>query len=268
MKTARLLTALGLGAMATTASAQLVTITDTTLGTSTRNGTLGATEYGNLSFFSTGIGSGFGNILGSNSRIYFDSSYSTGALNLGVQLGGGSLFDAGVIYIDSVSGGLGGTSTIEDTSDGGRRAISGDGGGNQSELTFASGFLADYAITLQDSFSGLFKIEGSGALTFVATLNLTPTGTPALQQREGELLLSQIGLVAGDSFRYVATYLNPNDAFRSNELHGHGGTVGSNIGQNPFTFDNFNVFVSVPEPTSMALLGLGLAGLLIFRRRA
>jgi len=267
MKSARLLTALGLGAIAASASAQLVTITDLTLGGSTRDGTLGAGEYGSLSYFSTGIGNGFGNVLGSNSRIYFDSSYSSGTLNLGVQLGGGGLFNSGVIYIDSISGGLAGTSTIEDTSDSGRSAISGDGGGSESELTFASGFLADYAITIEDSFSGLFQINGDGSLTYLTSLNLTPTGDASLQQREGELLLSQIGIAPGDSFRYVATYLNSGNAFRSDELNGHSTPLGGNIGQNPFEFDNYNLFVTVPEPTTAALLGAGLASLFIFGRR-
>jgi len=267
MNPARLLTALGLGAVVASASAQLVTITDLTSGGSTRDGTLNTGEYGSLSYFSTGIGSGFGNVLGSNSRIYFDSS-STGTLNLGLQLGGGGLFDTGVIYIDSVSGGLSGTSTIEDTSDGGRRAVSGDGLlGEQSELTFASGFLADYAITIEDSFSGLFQINNDGSLTYVTSLNLTPTGDASLQQREGELLLSQIGIAPGDSFLYVATYLNSGNAFRSDELHGHSTPLGGNIGQSPFEFDNYNLFVTVPEPTTAALLGAGLVSLFIFGRR-
>src|SRR5690349_9211144 len=91
------------------ANAQFQTIIDTTPGTSTRDGTLGAGEYGSLSFFSTGVNTGFGNVLfGSNSKLYWDSSLS-GALNFGIQLGGGGLFDAGVIYIDSKSGGLSGT---------------------------------------------------------------------------------------------------------------------------------------------------------------
>lgn len=256
----------GLILAANSVDAQLVTITDATLGTSTRDGTLNAGEYGSLTYFSSGSGSGFGNVLfGSGGKLYWDSSLG-GGLNFGVQLGGGGLNDAGVIYIDSVSGGLNNTTTIEDTGDSGRSAISGDGGGNQSELTFAAGFNADYAITIENGFSGLFKINGDGSLTFQTSLQLTPTGSGP-QQREGELLLSDIGLSTGGSFKYVGTYLNSGNAYRSDELNGQGTAPGGNIGQSPFTFDNYNTFNSVPEPASAALLGLGLlAGAFWVRR--
>jgi len=266
-QTKHLVTVLSLALFAaSSAPAQLITITDTTPGASTRDGTLNPGEYGGLTYYSSGIGSGFGNVLGSNSQIFFDASLG-GALNVGFQLGA-NLNDAGVIYIDSIGGGLTGTTTIEDTGDSGRSAISGDGGGNESELTFAAGFTADYAITLENNFSGLFRIENDGSLTFVTSLNLTPTGDASQQQREGELLLSDIGVSHGGSFNYVATYLNSGNAFRSDELHGHSTALGGNIGQNPFTFDNYNTFITpVPEPTSVALLGLGVTSLLIFSRR-
>src|ERR1043166_1326885 len=99
------------------ASAQLYTITDTTLGTSTRDGTLNAGDYNSLTYFSPGTNTGFGNVLfGTGGKLYWDSSLG-GALNFGIQLGGGSLLNVGVIYIDSISGGLSGTATIEDTGD-------------------------------------------------------------------------------------------------------------------------------------------------------
>ncbi|MSU58565.1 MAG: PEP-CTERM sorting domain-containing protein [Pedosphaera sp.] len=254
--------------VANNAFAQLTTITDTTLGTSTRDGTLNAGEYGSLTYFSGGVNSGFGNVLfGSGGKLYWDSSLG-GALNLGLQLGGGTQNgnDAGVIYIDSVAGGFNNTTTINDIQDGGRAAISGNGSfGGSSELTFASGFNADYAISIQSGFAGLFQLAsgGSGSLIFVTSLSLTPTGAGP-QQREGALLLSNVGLSFGGSFK-----LNPDNAFRSNELNGDA-YAGGNIGQSPFTVTGYNVFQSVPEPSSLTLLALGglCAARLWHRRRA
>ena len=271
MKAKLLVATLGVLAVTYAFAAPHNTIIDTTLGTSTRDGALNAGEYGNLTYFSSGTGSGFGNVLGSNSKIYWDSSYAGGALNLGIQLGGGGLFDRGVIYIDSVAGGFADTTTINDNGDPGRAAISGNGtGGGTSELTFAAGFNPDYAITIEDGFAGLFQLNagGAGSLGFVTTLNFTPTGNPSLQQREGELLLSDIGLLAGDSFKWVATYLNSGNAFRSDELNGQDTLPGGNIGNNPFTFDNYNLVQSVPEPATTTLLGVGLlAGVSWMRRK-
>ena len=68
-------------------------------------------------------------------------------------------------------------------------------------------------------------------------------------------------------FKYVVTYLNSDNAFRSDELNGHSTPLGGNIGQNPFTFDNYNLFQSVPEPGSVTLFSVGLLGMSWLRRR-
>jgi len=244
-----------------------ITIVDTTLGTATNNGAIAGGEYVGSS---AGINSGFGNIVGSSSLIHVDSS-SGGALNFGVQSGGGNFNDAAVIYIDSISGGIADTSGLEDTNDPGRSAISGDGdneSADQSEITFGANFRPDYAISIDNGFSGLFQLTtgGDGSLTFVASGNLNPTNNAAAQQREIDFTLANIGLTPGGSFKYVVTYLNPGNAFRSDEFHGVAQATANsgNIGQAPITLadTDFNLFTSVPEPGAMGVLALGAAALL------
>lgn len=70
---------------------------------------------------------------------------------------------------------------------------------------------------------------------------------------ELSLSLAVIGLVPGNSFKYVATYLNPANAYRSNEFQGVGVGFWSagNPGNDPLNsvvLSSYNVFVSaVPE---------------------
>jgi hypothetical protein len=244
-----------------------ITITDTTAGTATNNGAIAGGEYVGSS---VGINSGFGNVIGSNSAIHVDSS-SLGALNFGVQSGGGNFNDAAVIYIDSITGGVADTTGLEDTNDPGRSAISGDGdneSADQSEITFGANFRPDYAISIDNGFAGLFQLTpgGDGSLTFVASGNLNPTNNAAAQQREIDITLANIGLTPGGSFKYVVTYLNPGNSFRSDEFHGVAQATANsgNIGQAPITLadTDFNVFNSIPEPSSIGVLALGGAALL------
>lgn len=79
--------------------------------------------------------------------------------------------------------------------------------------------------------------------------------------------MSDIGLNLGDSFDFVATLLNVEEAFRSNELHGHAGSVAGHIGFGPFTFDNYNTFSSVPEPTLAVPISLGSCLLFVLATR-
>ena len=208
------------------------TITDTTTGTATNNGTVNVGEYVGST---VGINNGFGNVIGSASQLHIDSSH-TGALNFGLITGalafGGN--DAMVIYIDTDNGasGFADTSGFTDMADNCRRAISGFDGTNRSTLTFATGFQADYAICIDNGFAGLWELVNGGSHTFVTTVNRT---TSAANNFEMNLTMANLGLTAGDSFRYVATYLNSASAFRSDEFHGVTAFAGGNPGQNPAT---------------------------------
>jgi pullulanase len=223
---------------------QPVNLVDTTPGGATTDGTINANEY---VAFSSGINSGFGNVIGSNSKLHIDSD-TGGTLYFGLEGGGGSLNDAGVIYIDSIAGGLTNTLALQDEGDGLRSAISGQAGGNASELTFASGFEADYAVAFNAGFAGLFQLTtgGNNSLTYVNSANLNPTNNSGAGAWEMNIALSDIGLSPGDSFKYVVTYLNAGNAFRSDEFHGvAAGTVtGGNIGQSSFSLGSgdFNTF--------------------------
>lgn len=249
-----------------------VTIVDTTAGSATNDGTINTGEYVGSS---TGINSDFGNVIGSAATLFVDSSLG-GALNFALRAGGGSLNDRAVIYIDSVSGGFADTTTIGDTADAGRAAISGNGtGGGTSEVTFAPGFLADYAIVLESNFAGLFQLAAGGAnsLIFVTSANLNPSGNAGAVDREFDLTLANIGLSAGAAaeFDYVATYLNSSNAFRSNEFQGVAqSTVPGSVGQTTVTLaaGDFNTFVTVPEPATAGLLGVVTLLLGIRRRKA
>ncbi len=222
--------------------------------------------------FSTGINSGFGDVIGESSILTADST-SSGDLSFTLTRGVGNLNDVMVIYIDADNGttGITNTSVLTDISDNGRSAISGSSSSNSSDLEFAFGFAANYAITLESTFSGLYAI-GNDPTNHNFQRDLGTAFNDPLY--EMTLTMGDLGLSAGDSFRYVATYLNSSNTWRSNEFHGvSAATVGSdNIGLNPFSLaeGDFNTFRSastVPEPSTIILLGSSLAGLILFRRR-
>ena len=214
--------------------------------------------------------SGFGGVIGTGSM--FVETLGDGTVNMTITRGSSGHFDATVIYIDSLAGGVTNTSMLTDIGDGGRAGISGQGfGGEMSDLGFATGFGADYAISYETAFGGMFAIGGDPANhAFVTTV--FSGGADAMDATfTMSFNMSDIGLTAGDSFSFVATYLNNGNAYRSGEFIGTGDDTGfadgSNIGQNAYTLsDGSYVLVnSVPAPGAAAMLGL--AGLTGLRRR-
>lgn len=217
---------------------------------------------------STGINSGFGDVIGATSSIDIVTTLG-GDLDITFNRGTGELFNSAVMYID-VDGGATGfadTGSFTDAADGLRRAISGfDGGSNRSTLTFAPGFQANYAIAWEAGFAGLWLLNPSDH-TFQTGVGLNFDGATNKASWDMSLLLADLGLSPGDSFRYVVTYLNNDNAFRSDEFHGVAALAGGNVGQAPVSLasGDFVLVNSIPEPASIALLGLG--GLLMLRRR-
>ncbi|MEQ8770714.1 MAG: PEP-CTERM sorting domain-containing protein [Phycisphaerales bacterium] len=243
-------------ALAGAAGAQTITI----------NGSGSAAGNGN---------SGFGGVIGTGSMDIV--TLADGTVNITLNRGASEHFNATVIYIDSLAGGVTNTSVLTDTADGGRAGISGQGfGGETSDLGFASGFGADFAISYETAFGGLFSIGADPTNHgFVAAVGGDFGGQPGTSSADASFLISfnmaDIGLAAGDSFSMVATYLNNGNAFRSGEFIGSTATGpfpnDPNIGQAAFDLgdDDYILVNSVPAPGTAALLGLG--GLAAVRRR-
>ncbi|MEZ4267496.1 MAG: DUF4215 domain-containing protein [Myxococcota bacterium] len=206
-------------ALTPTAAAQQAVLTDSTWGHATADGTIGAGEY---PVFSTGINSGFADVLGATSKLSFDSGFTDEAFVVGLQ-SSGPLADVAVIYLDCWSGGYSDTTSFADAADAHRRAISGRGtSGETSELVFAPGFEADLAIAFNSSFAGLWLLDdgGNDSLLFLEDLGLAPLNAPNAGAWEMATDLDAMGIAVGDSCDYVATYINAANAFRSDEFHG------------------------------------------------
>jgi hypothetical protein len=219
---------------------------------------------------STGINSGFGGTAGAGSSLAFETLLD-GSVNITHTSGGGDLNDAVVMYIDTDSGatGFSSTSGFTDTDDGLRRAISGLDGAERSTLNFAPGFSANYAVAWSQWFGGLWNLVNDGEHGFVTSANLSPSGDGANLAGTWNLgiNLADIGLAPGDSFRFVVTYISET-AWRSNEFHGVAAFAGDNPGRPSevtLSSGDFNTLISIPEPASLALLGLG--GLVMLARR-
>lgn len=270
-------TAIAVAMLFTTANSSVLavvaTIDDNTPGSATNDGVINAGEYvGSTS----GINSGFGNVIGSGSQLFIDSSTS-GALNFGLRRGTGNFNDAAVIYIDTFIGNqFSSTNALTDNSSRGRAAISGVGEfSGQSNVTFAPSFAADYAVAISMNFgfthADLYQLNADGSLSLVTGGNMLPANaSPSTAEVEWQYNLSNLGLSPGDSFNYVATYLNPGDAFRSDEFHGVASFSGGNPGATDITLStgDFNTFnsVAIPEPSAFlfgslicSVLGVNLA---------
>jgi hypothetical protein len=213
--------------------------------------------------------SGFGGPIGLGSLTLTDNGTTvSGQVNKGPN----GFNDVLVLYLDTQAGGFTNTSGFADSFDGLRRAISGfDGGANRSLLTFTSGFLPDYAIALgpsSDNFGGLWQLANGGAnsLNFVTSVNLNPTGTPNNATYTFSFNVSQVGITpeSAATFALLGTYLS-GTGFRSDEAVA-GNDVGAQ-GWNPFLQTALVTYTIVPEPSSCALLGLGLFGFWLRLRR-
>jgi hypothetical protein len=194
---------------------------------------------------------GFGGPIGSSVLTVNDNGTT---ISFSLTKGAGDFNDALVVYIDSKTGGFANTSSFNDQADGLRMAISGTSGGsmgivanNRSTVNFASGFEADYAISLGPaccSFGGVWELANGGdnSLIYKNSANLLPLTANATTYT-WSFDKADIGITGSVTFKFVATYLNQGNSFRSNEGFG-AGLPGTNVGVAAATFTNFLTYSS------------------------
>ena len=180
-------------------------------------------SYGQMNYPGNGNG-GFGDVIGSsNLNINDDGTTITFTLTKGI----GNFNDALVLYIDT---GIPGRSVIDgmvnDQADPLRKAISNEDINNSTLITFPSGFEASHAIGLEVGFAGLWSIPSTGmigdnGLGFVDSAN-TDLITADQAVCSFSIDWTELGLTSSSSFDFVGIYLNPGNAFTSDEGYGDG----------------------------------------------
>ncbi len=193
---------------------------------------------------------GIGGTYPGNTATGFDGPLGTGSFEIDASSGsninftfnrgvGGNLglFENHiVVYIDSQPGGISSTANLTDTGDDGRKAVSGFSGISRSTVNFPPGFEPDYAISLNNNFAGLFEIVENGSHNFVQSASLSPSGENNAESYAFNIDFSNINAIAGgESFKFLATYLNANTAFRSDESIGDN-TATESPGTTPIDF--------------------------------
>lgn len=208
---------------------------------------------------------GFGGPVGPSTMDFSDDGTT---VSVTFTKGGGSFNDALVIYIDAnVPGRSVIDGAVNDEGDALRRAIS-SAGTNASVITFPPGFEATHAIAIypdnpsdpNNGFGGLWSIPATGQinnndLNYITSVNSTLT-TGGQASFTFDFDWAEIGLtgVATDNIDFVATYLNPNDSFLSNEGYGNG-LPPSNPGGNSVTFTQYYRYQNNLSGNSNPLLG-------------
>ena len=212
---------------------------------------------------------GFGGVLGGST---VNVTESGGVFTFNLQTGAPFSGNNIVFYFDTIAGGFSDTSAFSDNADGGRTAISGFQDPGRTLAIFANGFAADFAVSLEPGFGGLFELQAGGdnSHRFVSNANLSGSGSSF----SFTVNAIDIGIVPGQTFNMVATLISAT-GYRSNETIGASTTVPGTSGDAPNAGFNgtttFNEAVTViPEPTTVSLLAASAvfgAGFYARRRR-
>ena len=264
--------ALALPLLAVTAPAQLNrTITDASTGTiaTTPSDTLGTDEYGVGNGQSvTGSGrSGFSGAVGL-SNLYLDTDTTN------IQFGfdaGGDLNDNYVLYRDTRDGGFTDAQMSDpDTTDGGRQAVTNPV--RDSSLVFDASFVPDFAVVFGNFGTVAFELTG-GSLNFISPFDGTPNNTDPTLFRESVFSRASLGIGTDATFDFVGIYTSGTGFLSNESLAGDlgGDNPGFGAAGTPVSltqYDRFTTAAPVPEPATMAILGLGAAALLRRRRKA
>ncbi len=181
----------------------------------------------------TGNGnSGFGGTVGGSTLNISDDGTT---MTFSFSRGGSNLDNVLVIYVDSKTGGFSNTNSFNDTGGADRIAISTTNNSDRDpEVSFPSGFTADYAITAKNDFAGIFELQATGSHTFIASADLTPNNDASSATHTFTVDFSEIGITNTDKFDFVVTYCS-GDSWLSNEVIGDTSniTVGTGAGVNP-----------------------------------
>ncbi|MBI5865238.1 MAG: glycoside hydrolase family 16 protein [Planctomycetes bacterium] len=210
-------------------------LVDSTAGTAVADGVIAPGEYATSL---QGINAGLQDRIGRTSTVFVDSA-ADGRLNIAFQstTAWSAAAAYGVVtYVDSQAGGYASTYGLADIAARARRLASGKGlsTSQRSDLYFAAGFRADYAVVFEPNYVTVFRLDAvsheaiNGAALGAALDMLGGTevryrlddGSQGGRIRECELRLAQIGVAPGGSFRFVCTMLNGDTAFRANEFVG------------------------------------------------
>lgn len=211
---------------------------------------------------------GFGGTIGTSKLLFYhDDNFLYGEFIQGSGTFGDT--DALVLYFNT--GAEGRTvidGAVNDQGDALRRAISSTGIASEtpnygSVIRFPAGFEASFGIAIDRSFGGMWSIPATGAvgnneLPFVSSVNSTLT-TASQQFATFRVSKANLSFDEEDAFAFdiVATYLNKNNGFTSNE----GYTLGFGS-DNPGAADvNLRSFWSYPSGEATAeLVFAGQAG--------
>lgn len=231
------------------------------------------------SVFNGNGASGFGNEIGTGTLAISDSP---SGMNITLNPGPGGLNNNVALYLDTQPGGFGDTSQFMDGGygDPGRTAISGYNSSNPSQTiaTFPTGFGADYAISIENDFIGVFGLAAGGQNSlnylFGASQSGNASGPFSISLTPAQM--SQIGLTegSGQTFSFVGSLIS-GSGYRANETFGPSTTFPANGSDPNAGFNGSQVFSgadsytlqAVPEPATLSLVCLGLGGLLSARRR-
>jgi hypothetical protein len=136
--------------------------------------------------------------------------------------------------------------------------------------------LPNYAIAMQPdngiNYGGLWQLANGGAnsLSFISSVNLSPTGSDVLGTYNFSFNLADVGLTpgAGQSFELFGIQVSTSGYSSPEAL---GGTMTGSSGwgniQQQTSFSTYNT-TAIPEPSTMVLCSLsGLAAFFMVRRR-